>query len=281
MPASDDDPLDAIAAELYAVPPDGFTAARNARAADVGADLRPRVKALRKPVVSAWAVDLLVRQGALAEAMELAAALREAQEELDAEELAALGRQRRALVAALAGQAVDAAAAEGVTVSAAAREDVEKTLNAAMMDAAASAAVMSGRLVKPLVAGGYEPADLADAVGGSVPGAAAPPPRRDDLAERRARKAAEKAAREADRAAGEAQRELARIEARREKSRERVDHLRERVADLTRDLARLTEEAAAAEAELDRWEEERREAASRAKDAAAAAERARRAVPDA
>ena len=275
-PDGSDDPaeLDAIAAELYALTPEEFTAARNARAAASARPLAARIRALRKPVVSAWAAGLLARAGVLDEALALAAALREAQDDLDAAELAALGRQRRALAAALAARAVDAANARGVTVGAAAQGDVEKTLNAAMVDAAAAAAVLSGRLVRPLVAGAFEPGDLVDAVGGSVPGIAAPPAR-DDLAPRRARRAAEKAAREAERIAGAAERELAGIEARRAEAQQRAAHLAERISDLERDLARLRGEALAAGEELERREHEHRDAASAARAAARRAQAAR------
>ena len=102
--------------------PEEFTDARNARAAASDRALAARVKALRKPTASAWAVDLLARDGQLAEALELAGALREAQDDLDAAELGRLSRQRRSLVSALATQAVDLARDRGVTVSAAARE---------------------------------------------------------------------------------------------------------------------------------------------------------------
>ena len=269
--------LDEIAVELYALPPEQFTAARNARAAASDRALAVQVKALRKPTVAAWAVDRLAREGQLADALELAGALREAQEDLDAAELSRLGRQRRQLVAALAAQAVELAKDAGVSVSGAARDDVEKTINAAVMDAAAAAAVMSARLVKPLEAGAFEPDDLADALGGSVPGVAAPPPR-DDLAERRARKAAEKAAREAERAANEAERELAKIEAQRDKARERADHVGERIDDLRRDLERLEAESAALTAELAELDGNHAEAASRARTAAKDADRARRSL---
>ena len=57
--------LDAIAAELYALPPEEFTEARNARAATADRALAASVKALRKPTASAWAVDLLARDGQL------------------------------------------------------------------------------------------------------------------------------------------------------------------------------------------------------------------------
>lgn len=275
--AEGDAGLDEIAAELYALTPAEFTAARNARAAASDPALAKRVKALRKPSVAAWAVNLLARQGQLADAIELSAALREAQEDLDAAELSRLGAQRRQLVAALAKQAVGLASDAGVTLSAGARDEVEKTVNAAVMDAAAAAAVLTARLVTTLEAGDIDPAALADAVGGSLPGAVEPA-RRDDLAERRARKAAEKAAREAERLANEAERELARVEARRAKAQERVDHVRERIDDLRRDLAALEADAAAAEQKLDTIEAERRDAASRARAAQEESDRARRAL---
>lgn len=277
--ADADAELDAIAAELYALPPAEFTSARNARASASGGPLAKRVKALRKPTVVAWAVNLLAREGQLGDALELSAALREAQDDLDAAEMSRLGRQRRQLVAALAKQAVELADGAGVAIGAAAREEVEKTINAAVMDAAAAAAVMTGRLVKPLEAGDIEPEALADAVGGSVPGVVTPPAR-DDLAERRARKAAEKAAREAERLANEAERVLARIEDRRAKAQERADHLAERIGDLRRDLARLEEEAAAADDKLAAIEREHRDAAANAKEAAREADRAQRALDE-
>jgi hypothetical protein len=270
-PADDDAALDEIAVELYALSPEEFTAARNARAAASDRALGSRVKQLRKPTVAAWAVDRLARQGQLADALDLAAALREAQEDLDAAELSRLSRQRRALVAALAKQAVDLAKDAGVTVSAAAREDVEKTINAAVMDAGAAAAVMTARLVKPLEAGAFDADDLADALGGSVPGIPESAPR-DDLAERRARKAAEKAAREAERAANEAERELATIEAKRDKTRERADHVGERIDDL------LESEAKTLAGQLERLDREHADAASRARTASKDADRARRAL---
>lgn len=278
--ADADEQLDAIAAELYVLPPAEFTAARNARAGFAAPALAKRLKALRKPTVSAWAVNLLARDGQLADAVELSTALREAQDDLDAAELARLGRQRRQLVAALAKQAVGLAEEAGGTLSSAARDDVEKTINAAVMDASAAAAVLTARLTKPLEAGDIDPAALTDAVGGSLPGAVSAPPR-DDLAERRARKAAEKAAREAERLAHEAERELARIDARRAKAQERVDHVRERIDDLRRDLAALEADERAAVEKLDAVEDERSDAAAKARDAAQANERAQRALDDA
>ena len=261
-PAQDD--LDAIAVELYALPPAQFTAARNARAGASDRSVAALIKRLPKPGVAAWAVSLLAREGQLGDALELAAQLREAQDDLDAAELNRLSRQRRALVSALSTQAVALSGERGVSVSPATRDDVERTINAAVMDAAAAAAVMTGRLVRPLEAAGFDAVDLTDALGGTAPDGSPvlPAPSRDDLAERRARKEAEKAVREAEQAASETERTLARVDARLAKARERADHLHERLDELRAEIARLETDAARADAEVDRVDAERGEAAS-------------------
>lgn len=268
--------LDDIAAELSALPPEQFTVARNTRAAAADPDLAKAVKALRKPVVAAWAVNALVQQGELSDALALAGELREAQDDLDAAELARLSKQRRALASALAERAAAIARERGVTITQGTRDDIERTINAAVMDAAAAAAVATGRLVRPLEATGFDAVEVSDAVNGSLAGVAPPPPpSRDDLAERRARKAAEQAVREAERAASEAERSLGRIDERLGKARERADLLHERVSDLRAELERISADADAADGEVERLDDERSEAASAAKAAARQADQAR------
>lgn len=271
--------VDDVAAELYALPLDAFTRERNARAAAIADKaVADGIRSLRKPSLAAWVVDLLVRAAAteVDQALELGAALREAQEELDAATLAELTRQRRALVAGLARRAVALAKDQGVTVSRAATDEIEKTLNAAMRDAAASDAVRTGRLVRTLDVVGFDPVDLEGAVAGAIPERAPAAPR-DDLAERRARKAAERAAREAAQAAGTAERELASAETALTRARERGDRLRERLEDLKAEIERLEKDAARADAETSSAEDARDAARSRARaarktaDAAAAA----------
>ncbi|MGP3535940.1 transposase [Microbacterium sp. RD1] len=275
------DELDAVADALYGVTPGEFTAARNARAAQAAGALARSIKGLRKPSVAAWAVNLLVRDGQLGEAVELSRALHEAQDDLDAAELAKLGRQRRALVAGLARSAAALAKDAGSPLSRTVVEEVERTINAAIVDESAGAAVLTGRLVRTVSADRTDDAELADAVAGSVPGVAArPEPSRDDLAARRARKAAEAAVREADRAATEAERELARLQAKLDKARERADLLHERVEEIRADLTRVQRDAEAADAELERREDERADAATRAKAAAKDADRARAALEE-
>ncbi|WP_205783022.1 transposase [Microbacterium sp. ABRD28] len=274
--------LDAVAAELYALRPDEFTVARNARAQAASRALGTRIRALRKPAASAWAVDLLAREGLLAEVLELAAALREAQDDLDARELQRLGRERRALVQALTRQAVSLAADQGVTVSAAARDDVAATITAALLDPLAGAAVATGRLIRPLEATGVDPVDLSEAVGGSIPGvpdAPARPARTDDLAARRARKAAEQAVRAAERGASDAERELARAAAVLATATERAEHLSDRVEELRAQLARVEKDARAAADARTAAEGARAAAAERVDVARRTLETAREALP--
>jgi hypothetical protein len=243
--------LDAAAADLLALPPAQFTAARNARAEEVGGMVGRRIAKLRKPTLAAWAVNLLARDGQLGEAVELAQALREAQDDADAAEMTRLGRQRRQLVTALARRAADLAADAGAPLSPTMRDAVEKTVNAAIIDPHAAAMILTGRLVASV--------DLADdtdpsaAVAGSVPegAAVAEAPARDDLAQRRARKAAERAVREAERARSDADRALAGAKTRESTARERADRVRERLESLRAEIARVEKDAAAADAAVD------------------------------
>ncbi|SDH80989.1 hypothetical protein [Agrococcus jejuensis] len=244
--------LDAIAAELLATPPGAFTAARDARAkAEPDRELARGIAALRRPTVAAWAVDALARDRAddVERMLELAASLRDAQDDLDGAELRALSAQRRQLVGRLVAEAVAVAEAAGVRVSAAAREDVDRTLTAAMLDADAGQAVASGRLVRALEAVGLEGVDLDGALAGGAPPPRAPRASRDEVAERRARKAAERAARDAEQEATAAARALHRAESAESTARERAEHLEQRIAELQRDVARLGHELDAARAD--------------------------------
>lgn len=268
--------LDTIVAELYAVPPADFTAARRERARGAAKALAADIAKIRKPVVSAWVVDLLAREGMLADALELGAALREAQDDLDAAELSRLGRQRRQLVAALARSGGDRAADAGVAVSAAALTDIESTLNAALIDATAAAAVRTARLAKPIAAGGD--LDLADVLSGSAPLPQRDETPDDELAERRARKAAESAAREAERAADRAARDQTDAEAKRDRAQVKADGLETRVDALRRELEQIEAEASAARADLEALIRAAAEAAEQARTAARRAKTARAAV---
>lgn len=251
------DPLVDAAWELYDLPPAEFTAARNARAKELKAsapDAARRVAELRRASPAAWIVGQLVRHRAdrLTQVLELGAELREAQQDLDAAALAQLTRDRRALTSALAKEGAALAKARSVNAPAATLDEVSQTLQAAMADAQAADAVMSGRLIRPLEVVGFDPVDVDGAVAGPAPDGSAPPPAapRDDLSARRARRAAEKAVRDAEEALDRARRTLAEARAaaadgaRRETElSRRRDELRAELKKVERELARATSEA--------------------------------------
>lgn len=154
--------LDTVVDELYALPPEEFTAARDAAASAASdRDVRARIKALRRPTAAAHAVNALVRDrpGDVAALLDLGEQLRAA---MGGEPTAVrrLTGQRRELIASLVGADRPAAVQQNVTA----------TLEAATADPDLAAAVRSGRLVKPLRYAGFGALpDLDDAVAGSAP----------------------------------------------------------------------------------------------------------------
>jgi hypothetical protein len=159
--------LEQTADRLYALPPEQFTAARTASAAEAkqagDKPLATAVAALRRPTVGAWLVNMLARAepGLLEELLALGPALAEAQSKGQGAALRELGEQRRQLVSAVTAKAFEAA---GRPDSAAARQEVESTLEAALADAATAQAVRSGRLTRALSYAGFGGVDLDGAV---------------------------------------------------------------------------------------------------------------------
>jgi len=174
-----DDPLLTIADELYALTLPDFTPRRDALAKELKAsdqELSAAVRALKKPSIAAWVVNLLVRRAAdqVEQVLTVGAALREAQANLDGDELRALTRQRRQLTAAVTVQARGHAADAGVKVTSSVADQVEATLTAAMVDERAAAAVRSGLLVAALSATGVDEVEVAVAVPSALGFAATP-----------------------------------------------------------------------------------------------------------
>ncbi|MDQ4025271.1 MAG: hypothetical protein M3217_07250, partial [Actinomycetota bacterium] len=118
---------------LFSVPLEDFTAARNdlaRRLKDAGQDDdAARVKKLKKPPVSAWAVNQLARHdaAAIARLLELVDLLREAR---SSAEMHALGAERRELVTAMARRAADLMEAAGYAASPGTLQRVTQTLQA-------------------------------------------------------------------------------------------------------------------------------------------------------
>lgn len=272
------DPLLQIADELYGLPPGEFTAARDARARELKADpatreLAQRVKALRRPSVPAWAVNLLVRREAeqVDQVLRVGEALREAQAGLDAGQLRELTRQRRALTSAVTSRARALLADAGQRMTQSVADQVEGTLTAAMVDEGAADAVRSGLLVAALSTTGVDAAEVApalavpEALGFAATPRVAPAPEPPELhvvadpdADAKARRAAEQALAEAEQAlaereslAGRAARLVTELEARCLERQAGIDEARRRLADLESALEDTEEELSDAEDERD------------------------------
>ncbi|MFS0868281.1 hypothetical protein AB3M83_13215 [Microbacterium sp. 179-B 1A2 NHS] len=269
-----------IAAALSILPPDEFVAARGAAAkATDDTSLAAAVKKLRKPVLAAWVVNLFAAEASdtLTPALRLADELRDAVDAGDSAALTALTRERRRTLRELTRAALDLAGSRGVDVSAAARDAVERTLDAALRDPDAAAAVASARLLRPIEATGMESPDLTDAVSGPYePELAAPAPPSDELAERRERRAAERAARDAERHAQVAEKELDRIEQRWEEAQDRVTALDDRITELDAERDRLVADLDAARDAVDQLSAARKDARDEARAARKASERLHR-----
>jgi hypothetical protein len=240
--------LDRAADELYALPPEEFTAARDRQASQARGNgqsaLAAQIRGLRKPTQSAWVVNLLARErpDELGGLLDLGASLREAQATLQGDELRRLSAQRGQVVAALAREALQLARAAGRTASTTVQREVEQTLEAALADPDAAEAVRTGRLASALSYAGFgTPAEP-----GAVPKRAttssrknAEPKRsaKDDLA--RFQEAAATAARDLDdaqtavRAAEEAHREW---QQRVQEQQEALEHARREEASAALDV---------------------------------------------
>ncbi|WP_328682859.1 hypothetical protein OG905_38745 [Streptomyces sp. NBC_00322] len=152
--------------------PSGQNAAAARKAGD--RELARRVGALRRPTLSAWASNLLVRgqPDAVAGLLRLGESLRAAHLELDPEQLRELSSQQHRLIGALARQARQLAADAGHPVSEEVQREIEVTLHAVLADPQAAQEWASGRLVKPLT----PPVGFTAAAVSGAPQRAAPAP---------------------------------------------------------------------------------------------------------
>ena len=154
--------LESVVDELYSLPRDEFTAARNAaaaRARDQGhRELADQIRALRRPSTAAWLANLLAREqpDEVRALVELGDGLRQAQYRLQGEALRRLSQQRHELVHALVHQAQALARTAGHPAGAAVTRELVNTFTAAVNSAAAAQALAAGRLTTAL-----DPADAA------------------------------------------------------------------------------------------------------------------------
>lgn len=237
--AATDDRLD----ELYGLPVDEFTSARDRLAAELldqgDRDAAARVKKFRKPTLSAWAVNQLVRrhpsevQELLSVGDEVRAAQRAALSGGGAEGIREITGRRRRVVDRLLDRAGELLAQAGHATGRATLDKVGETLMAATVDEEAADAVRAGRLARELAppsgfgALGEETALPAESAG-------------EREARDRARHArdqardAEKAAEEADREARRLEEQAERVRGEAERARRKADRAAERAEELRR-----------------------------------------------
>jgi DNA repair exonuclease SbcCD ATPase subunit len=282
-----------IADDLYALTLAEFTPARDAKAKELkGTDLAKEVKALKKPSLAAWVVNLLVRKDTdkVEQVLSVGAALREAQASMSGDELRQLTRQRRQLTAAVTTQARQLAREQGQKVTESVADQVEATLTASMVDEECARAVRSGLLVTALSATGVGAVELDKAV--AVPDAlgfvatpredapqvrpdlhVVPDPDQDEKALEAARETlaeAEDELTEATETLESASSELSDLEARSMQVQAEIDELKRQVAELEETADGVDDEIAEAEDAKSEASELVAEA-TRARDAAAKA----------
>ncbi|WP_078906451.1 hypothetical protein [Streptomyces sp. NRRL S-378] len=287
--------IDAVAAELYGLRPEEFTAARDAHAAAARkAGRRAEAKdiaALHKPTLAVWAANRLARADAdkAGRLLELGEGLREAHRTLSGEELRKLSHQQHVVIAAMAGEARRLAGEAGLDLSAVVQREVEQILRSVLADPEAAGAWVRGVLAKaPPPAVGF--ADVAP-----EPGATPRPPMAEAERERepgpereaepkrepkpkRERESKPKAdAREAERTrrrAELAEEVLARAETERAQARTGLEALDEEIGLLEARLERAREERERLAAAAEAADRRHREAVREAKAARAAARKA-------
>jgi chromosome segregation ATPase len=156
--------------ELYAGEPGGFVERRTALVKEARAakdrDAAKEIGALRKPSLSAWAVNQVVRadRALVARLRDLGARMRHAQSTLDGKALAGLRTERDAVLKDLAKAAGRAASGHGQALSEAVQGEIRDTAVAAFADAAAEEVAWSGSLTRALQYSGFGEVDISDAV---------------------------------------------------------------------------------------------------------------------
>jgi hypothetical protein len=153
--------LATAASELYGGAPEDFVERRKGLAAEAkkagDAELARRVGGLRRPTVSAWAINRLARSAPdeLGELLDVGAGLRTAW--ASGGQIGELDQRRGELIARLARTTASLAEQEGRPLRESAAREVQDTLHAATMDPAVADEVRSGTLGQPRSYVGFVP----------------------------------------------------------------------------------------------------------------------------
>ena len=282
--------LETATNELYALYPDEFIERRQQLVAEARSEkdreLATQIGKLRRPTRSAWLINLLARQEPddVTALLELGTALQEAQQRMAGDELRQLSAQRRKTVDALARRAVELGREQGYSAPDGATQEVSQTLQTALGDPEIAELVRTGRLTQAVTYGGFGPADLASALGASLPTQAprqpakkqAPPEPAPEL-DPKQRREAQKAAAEARERARAARKASEQAESEADAATQHADELSDKVESLRSQL-RQTEaaerEARDAARAARKHYQELRQAALSAEQAAVAADEA-------
>lgn len=153
MPTDENLPDVSDPGDLYSLPLDMFTGARDRLAARLRAEGKSEeataVGRLRKPSMAAWALNRAVRQSPelVANLLETHRRLRQSE---SMEMLGVAAESRREALAALVGEAVAELAADGRAVSAQTRDRITRTLLAVATDPQGEADLEAGVLLREL-----------------------------------------------------------------------------------------------------------------------------------
>lgn len=233
-----DDPLD----ELYAEPPEGFTAKRTELAKrakqDGDAETAKAITAARKPTKAAWVVNLLaIRDPSVRKQLSgLGERLRAAHQKMDGKRIRELSAEQRHLIDALVDKAFQLA--EVAQPAAAVREDVVGTLQAAVADPDVTAAL--GRLAKPESWSGFAEGVEPDE---SEPAPVTPSPReqREQEKHRRERDKAKAVVHAAERERDAARKRVDNAHHRLDQARQELDDAEQVLAEAKRQLGELSD----------------------------------------
>ena len=157
---------EAAAEELYGLPLDEFTAARNERVKQARADgdsgAALAIGKLAKPNKVAWLANQLVREDAVGirALLELGESMRQATASLAAGQLRQASRQQHQVIYALVQQARSLASAAGQPISDDTARGLGDTLHAALADEQAARQLSQGRLTSGLSSSGFPGMDV-------------------------------------------------------------------------------------------------------------------------
>lgn len=149
--------FDEAADQLYGLPAEEFTAARDAKAKAVADPATAAaIKKLRRPSRSAWLANTLVRKekAGVDELLKLGESMRAAQARLDGDELRRLSGERRSAVAKLVQRARELSDQE---ISESIARELEGILSAAIASEEAAEELAAGRLSAAVAADGGAP----------------------------------------------------------------------------------------------------------------------------